>query len=369
MPWLILPRSGSMCADEILRTVTCCESYEGAIMSDFLHSKSDLINEWIRKPGGYNNVRIETAVAGNPCDDVRSAAQYGAFPQESGLLVYLDSLEQQVRKLTAELYESNVKLKLSQTRFNLAISNSSVIVFDQDQELRYNWIFNPPAGFCSDYFRGRTDDDVFYREEAQCLSMIKRQVMESGTAARHQVNITSSGEISCYDLTIQPVYDEDGKLIGINGMALDITNYKQVEQQLQQLSALMDLAHDAIIICDLDSHIVHWNKGCETLYGWTADEATGQISHILLQTQFPDSMAATHKALIETGYWENELTHINRMGMKVIVCSRQVLLHNENGDPVSMIEVNKDITLRKQYEEELRQAGRKLQQNDDDDQG
>ncbi len=323
-------------------------------MSDFLLSQADLIVGSVSKPGGCNKAEREHDATGISCNDAETTAQSTALLPESALVLYLDKLEQKVRKLTAELNESNNRLRLWQERFGLVIANTSVVFFNQDQELHYNWIFNPPRGLSSNHFIGRKDDAIFYREEANHLSEIKHQVMESGTGARHQVSLTVNGEIICYDLTIHPVYDQADKLIGIYGVALDITDYKQLEQRLRQHTALMDFSHDAIIIRDLDSHIVHWNKGCEKLYGWTADEAIGQITHSLLQTQFPDSMADTHKALIQSGYWENELTHINRSGVKLIVCSRQVLLQNENGDPVCIIEVNKDITLRKQYEEELR---------------
>ena len=64
-----------------------------------------------------------------------------------------------------------------------------------------------------------------------------------------------------------------------NEMALLIMN--------QHLAELVALAHDAIIVRDPASIIIFWNQGAEQLYGWTKEEALGKVSHILLQTRFP----------------------------------------------------------------------------------
>src|SRR5215469_9243712 len=53
-------------------------------------------------------------------------------------------------------------------------------------------------------------------------------------------------------------------------------------QELRQRTSLIALAHDAIMVRDSSSHIVSWNRGAEHLYGWTAQEAQGQIIHLLL---------------------------------------------------------------------------------------
>ena len=130
----------------------------------------------------------------------------------------------------------------------------------------------------------------------------------------------------------------------------------------QHLAELVALAHDAIIVRDPDSVIIFWNQGAEQLYGWTKEEALGQVSHILLQTYFPQSREVINMVLEQWGQWEGLLTHTRRDGKQVIVESRQVLVRDrENQDSgkglsTAILEINRDITERESLQREQTEA-------------
>jgi PAS domain S-box-containing protein len=124
----------------------------------------------------------------------------------------------------------------------------------------------------------------------------------------------------------------------------------------QQMSELIALAHDAIIVRTPTSIITSWNQGAERLYGWTAQKAIGQVSHTLLQTHFPFSREVTNNLLTLHGQWEGQLTHSRRDGTQVFVESRQVLLRDESGQPGAILEINRDITEREQIQREREEA-------------
>lgn len=154
--------------------------------------------------------------------------------------------------------------------------------------------------------------------------------------------------------------------------ALPVIGEKRTEQQLMQQeqiirlqTELIELAHDAILIRDLDGRIVSWNQGAEALYGWTVEEAVGQITHTLLHTQFPQPQGALERSLAEHGYWEGRLSHINRTGEPVIVESRQVLARDATGKPLAILCINRDITEQERLaheEAEARAASLALQE-------
>lgn len=138
---------------------------------------------------------------------------------------------------------------------------------------------------------------------------------------------------------------------------------EQVQQALEQQTVtlreqaqLLDLAHDGIFVRDMDSTILFWNQGAVEQYGWTQAEAVGQSSHALLQTQFPTAYADVETELLRRDRWEGELVHTTRNGTPKVIASRWVLQRDESGKPLSILEINNDITQQKQAEVLLQQA-------------
>ncbi len=138
---------------------------------------------------------------------------------------------------------------------------------------------------------------------------------------------------------------------------------KRVQERTRELEAqlavtreqvrLLDLAPDAILVCDFDTRsILFWSHGAELLYGWTKAEAYGENPHELLQTQFPESLDAVVNELLRAGRWEGQLIHTRKDGTQVTVASRWVLQRDSQGNPVSFLEVNTDLEPQRRAEEE-----------------
>jgi PAS domain S-box-containing protein len=158
----------------------------------------------------------------------------------------------------------------------------------------------------------------------------------------------------------QTVCDADGNPRSITGMALDITDRKQTEQLLTQQAHLLELIREAVIVRDCQGRISYWSRGAEKEYGWTQAEALGQTTHTLLQTQPFLGGFALDEHLSHTEYWEGELIHTCRDGHQITVESRQVLVRDEQGQPSGFLEVNRNITARKQAEAALRASEAKF---------
>jgi CDP-glucose 4,6-dehydratase len=103
---------------------------------------------------------------------------------------------------------------------------------------------------------------------------------------------------------------------------------------------LFDLLHETVIIRDMEGRIHHWNRGANEMYGWKSEEATGTISHELLQTTFPKSLHEIESELTETGEWEGRLVHTRRNGSRVMVQSRWVLKQDRQSDQRQVVEIN-----------------------------
>jgi PAS domain S-box-containing protein len=131
-------------------------------------------------------------------------------------------------------------------------------------------------------------------------------------------------------------------------------NLRISEANYREQAELLDLTHDAIFARNFDGKIFYWNRGAEQLYGWHKEEAHGKSSHELLQTQFPAPLGELMASILEKGYWEGELVHVCRGGSRVTVSSRWALRRDAAGEPVSILESNRDITQRKKEEARFR---------------
>ncbi|MGB3491313.1 MAG: PAS domain S-box protein [Elainellaceae cyanobacterium] len=145
----------------------------------------------------------------------------------------------------------------------------------------------------------------------------------------------------------------------------ELTERERSQQRLQEQAQLLDLAHDTIMARRLDGSITFWNQGAEATYGWSRDEALGQISHTLLQTQFPQAQNEIEAELLRRGYWEGELLHTTQAGEHITVASRWALQRDRQGQPIKILEINNDITERKRSEEEQLRLAAIVESSDD----
>jgi light-regulated signal transduction histidine kinase (bacteriophytochrome) len=81
---------------------------------------------------------------------------------------------------------------------------------------------------------GRTDADLLPPEDAAVLTAIKERVLGTGAGAREEVRTTIDGVPYWYDLTLEPVVDEDGVVTGIMGVSHEITARVQATEALRE---------------------------------------------------------------------------------------------------------------------------------------
>jgi PAS domain S-box-containing protein len=168
-----------------------------------------------------------------------------------------------------------------------------------------------------------------------------------------------------------PVRDERGQIACWAGINLDIGDLKEAREalrkaneelelrvqertaELSRQAALLDLAHDAIIVRDMEGKIFFWSSGAEATYGFTKEEAVGKITHTLLQSKFPIPLTEIVEIANRLGRWEGELTHTCKKGKQISVLSRWTVRKGAVDGTVEILEINQDITKRKQAEDLL----------------
>jgi PAS domain S-box-containing protein len=146
----------------------------------------------------------------------------------------------------------------------------------------------------------------------------------------------------------------------IYAVAVDITDRKASQQKIQEQAALLDIATDAIVVRDLKHQIQFWNKGAESIYGWSAAEAIGQSTSQLFyrQASLQPLVAEALDTVTATGSWQGELHKITKTGQNVVIQSRWTLVRDEAGHPRSILSVDTDITDKQMLQQQFLRAQR-----------
>lgn len=173
-----------------------------------------------------------------------------------------------------------------------------------------------------------------------------RKSVQATLAAVNEDLTASNEEIEVVNEELRTTNDE---LVG------QIEKRMQAEAALRWQARLLDMAHDAIIVRDMDGKVAYWNDGAQETYGFSRGEATGWIAQELLRTHFPKPLAEIITD-VENGGWEGELTQKCKDGREIVVTSRWAPQLDESGSQVGILEINRDISQRKRIEEELRES-------------
>ncbi|MBD0386386.1 MAG: response regulator [Nostoc sp. C3-bin3] len=139
----------------------------------------------------------------------------------------------------------------------------------------------------------------------------------------------------------------------------EIAERLQVEEKIREQAALLDITSDAILVKDFDNQIRFWNQGAEHLYGWKATEVIGKNVHEILY--LPETLSQIqdiYANIAKSGFWHGELHQVNKKGQDIIVASRWTLMRDRNGQAISILTVNTDITEKKHLETQVLRAQR-----------
>jgi PAS domain S-box-containing protein len=136
-----------------------------------------------------------------------------------------------------------------------------------------------------------------------------------------------------------------------------VAERKRVEERLSQLASIIELANDAIFIQTLGGTIVSWNKGAESIYGYSAREIVGRSRYMLVPPdQLDDAPRILERLTREERIQLCEAVHIRKDGKRINVSISVSPVKDVNGKIVGAAAITRDISDRKEAEERSNEA-------------
>jgi len=142
-----------------------------------------------------------------------------------------------------------------------------------------------------------------------------------------------------------------------------VTERKRAEKELVRLSNAVRMSTDSIVISDLDAKIIDVNEATLKMYGTDDKRALiGKDSFELIAPEELKKALAGTKEVLEKGYVTSREYHIiTKDGGRVPVEMSVAIMKDADGKPIGFVAVSRDITERKQAEEELEARKRRLE--------
>ncbi len=260
-------------------------------------------------------------------------------------------------------------ISMSEVRLKSIINNTSAVVYLKDMAgkfLMINREFENLFHISNDEISGKTDYDLFPKEQADAFRENDKSVLETGTSIEFDEEVLHDDGVHTYISIKFPLFDHNGKAYGVCGISTDITERKQWERELQlsekQLAESQRVAKLGSWEWDIAKNEITWSDELYRIFGVKPSEFDASYETFLSMVH-PDDRDRLDRAVKESvekrkSYYID--VRIQRSdGSEWIMEARGELTLDDNGNAVSMGGTAQDITVRKKAELELKESEEK----------
>jgi PAS domain S-box-containing protein len=173
--------------------------------------------------------------------------------------------------------------------------------------------------------------------------------IRAGEAVRHYETIRKrkDGSLIPISLTVSPIYDDSGTVIGASKIARDITERRRADLLARRLAAVVESSDDAIVSKNLDGVIMSWNRAAERMFGYSAAEAVGQSIRMII----PADLQAEEEMVLGRIRAGQSVEHFEtrrrrKDGSELLVSLTVSPISDEKGIVIGASKIARDVTER-----------------------
>ncbi len=211
---------------------------------------------------------------------------------------------------------------------------------------------------------GKTDFDLFPPDVAQGFRDMEREVIASGTPMidREEQRVDETGASKWLRTTKLPMRDDRGEIIGLIGVARDISERKRAEQAWKSERALyramIDQVPDYLFVKDIDSRFIVVNRAVAADLGLQPDDVMGKTDFELHAPDLARKFFADEQKVIESGkpLLDIEEFVLDASGNEKWLSTSKVPLRNDKNEIVGIVGVSRNIGERRRIEAALAES-------------
>jgi diguanylate cyclase (GGDEF)-like protein/PAS domain S-box-containing protein len=169
--------------------------------------------------------------------------------------------------------------------------------------------------------------------------------------------VCKDGSVVTVSLSVSPIRDADGRVIGASTIARDVTASIRAQAEIAFQAKLLDAVDAAVIATDAEAVIRYWSRGAQALYGYSPNEALGRpVVDLLVSEESRSDVATIVGRAMAEGPAEGELISRDKQGrlFPIDLRLRAVALDGRDEGPIGLIGVGVDISARREAEDAIR---------------
>jgi PAS domain S-box-containing protein len=192
--------------------------------------------------------------------------------------------------------------------------------------------------------------------------------VKDGRAVEHleTVRVRKDGTVVPVSVTVAPIRDEDGEIVGASAVHHDVTQQRQAFEAAQRTAAVVESSNDAIIGCTLSGIVTSWNPAAERLFGYSGQEIIGKSGTLLA----PESRSWQMQAVLDRVKLGEPVEHLElslvRKDQTVIAVSLTVApIRDVDGLVTGAAAVARDVTWQRKAFEAAQRIAAIVEGSDD----
>lgn len=254
--------------------------------------------------------------------------------------------------------EDVTSYKKAERRFNsfLEVMPDAAVLFDEKGVIKLvNNNFCSFFGYDKNEITGQQVKKILPDESIQLSKWDNKSYIDN----IRQLNLNDTFTVLRKDETtfsaeifFSPVHTDDGLLTAAS--IRDLSETKKVQARLSLLKQQVNQSNDGIYTVDINRKVTSWNKGAERIFGFTAEEAMGVDTLMLLQTKDGEEKLSAVLTTVSTqNYWSGELKRKRKDGTDIYVFTTITGVRNNANELTGFISVCIDISEQKRLQQQV----------------